>query len=285
MRKPRAVYDDETPDRCTGAGELDDLPPRDHLLIGGARSVVGKTGVAAVDRKEGRIMSKGKILVVDDEEDILELLQYNLTKEGYDVDCVSSGEDAVKHAREVLPDLIVLDLMLPGLDGLDVYRKIKDDTRVSHIPIIMLTAKSEDADVVTGLELGADDYITKPFSPRVLLARLKAVLRRRRSVRVDSDEIISIHGITINPARHEVLVNGKPIQITATQFAILVFLSRRPGWVFSREQIINSVKGSDYPVTDRSVDVQIVGLRRCLGEVGHLIETVRGVGYRFKEPE
>ncbi len=230
-------------------------------------------------------MSKGKILVVDDEEDILELIQYNLVREGYEVDCVSSGEDAVKHGREVIPDAVVLDLMLPGLDGLDVYRRLRNDPRTSHVPIVMLTAKGEDADIVTGLELGADDYITKPFSPRVLIARLKAVLRRRRNATVDTAEVVTLHGITINPARHEVLVLGRPVDLTASQFAILDFLARRPGWVFSREQIIDSVKGTDYPVTDRSVDVQIVGLRRKLGDLGELVETVRGVGYRFRERE
>jgi two-component system phosphate regulon response regulator PhoB len=230
-------------------------------------------------------MSKGKILVVDDEEDILELLRYNLSREGYDVACVSTGEDALRHARETIPDLVVLDLMLPGLDGFDVYRELKASSRTAHIPIIMLTARSEEADIVTGLELGADDYIVKPFSPRVLLARLKAVLRRRHHDTDRDDDIVSIHDITVNPTRHEVLVGGNPVVLTASQFGILNFLSRRPGWVFSREQIINSVKGTDYPVTERSVDVQIVGLRKKLGESGNLIETVRGVGYRFKERE
>jgi two-component system alkaline phosphatase synthesis response regulator PhoP len=228
-------------------------------------------------------MPKQKVLVVDDEEDILELVRYNLIKEGYQVVCVTSGELALKEAKEGSPDLILLDLMLPGVDGLDVCRHLKSDPLTNIIPIIMLTAKGEEADIVTGLELGADDYITKPFSPRVLLARLKACFRRRRQQEADENAVIKVGDLTINPSRHEVLVSGSPVELTATEFRILLFLSRRIGWVFSRDQIIRAVKGDDYPVTERSVDVQIVGLRKKLGAVGDSIETVRGVGYRFKE--
>jgi two-component system phosphate regulon response regulator PhoB len=230
-------------------------------------------------------MARETVLVVDDEEDILELVRYNLEKEGYSVVGVTTGEDALAATRMKMPDVLVLDLMLPGVDGLEVCRRLKSDPTTKQIPIIMLTAKGSEADIVTGLELGADDYIVKPFSPRVLLARLKAVLRRRHHDTDRDDDIVSIHDITVNPTRHEVLVGGNPVVLTASQFGILNFLSRRPGWVFSREQIINSVKGTDYPVTERSVDVQIVGLRKKLGESGNLIETVRGVGYRFKERE
>jgi DNA-binding response OmpR family regulator len=228
-------------------------------------------------------MLKQKILVVDDEEDILELVRYNLLKEGYQVVCVTSGELALKEAKEGSPDLILLDLMLPGLDGLDVCRRLKSDPLTNIIPIIMLTAKGEEADIVTGLELGADDYITKPFSPRVLLARLKACFRRRRQQEDDETAVLRVGDLTINPSRHEVLVSGKRVELTATEFRILLFLSRRLGWVFSRDQIIRAVKGDDYPVTERSVDVQVVGLRKKLGKAGDSIETVRGVGYRFKE--
>jgi two-component system alkaline phosphatase synthesis response regulator PhoP len=228
-------------------------------------------------------MPKEKILVVDDDEDILELVRYNLTKEGYRVSCALSGEQAISKATEDFPDLIVLDLMLPGIDGLEVCRRIKSRPEVSRIPIIMLTAKSEEADIVTGLELGSDDYVTKPFSPRVLLARIRSVLRRRRPQESEEDEIIKRHSLTVNPARHEVLVGSKAVALSATEFGILHFLARKPGWVYSRSQIISAVRGDDYPVTDRAVDVAIVGLRRKLGSAGDMVETVRGVGYRFKE--
>ncbi len=227
-------------------------------------------------------MAREKILVVDDEEDILELVRYNLSKERYRVTSALSGEIALQKAREEHPDLILLDLMLPGLDGLSVCRELKRDPAIGSTPIIMLTAKGEDADIVVGLELGADDYIVKPFSPRVLQARIKAVLRRREHDEAD-DALIRIHDLSIYPARHEVLLKGIPIILTTTEFRILHFLARRPGWVFSREKIINAVKGEDYAVTDRSVDVQIVGLRKKLGSAGDCIQTVRGVGYKFKE--
>lgn len=228
-------------------------------------------------------MAKEKILLVDDEEDILELVKYNLGKEGYRVSSATTGEDALRMVGEHPPDVILLDLMLPGMDGLEVCRQLRNNPNTSDIPIIMLTAKGEDADVVTGLELGSDDYVTKPFSPRVLLARIRAVLRRKEQAEPEDVSVVRIHDIVINPARHEVLVEGRPTILTATEFRILQFLVRRPGWVFSRDQIINAVRGEDYPVTDRSVDVQIVGLRKKLGEAGNWIETVRGVGYRFKE--
>ena len=228
-------------------------------------------------------MVKQKILVVDDEEDILELLKFNLSREGYQVLCAVSGEQALRLVRSENPDLIMLDLMLPGIDGLEVTRRLKNDPDTKNLPIVMLTAKGEEADIVTGLELGADDYITKPFSPRVLIARIRAVLRRRIKGQTEETSVLRIHDIEIDPGRHEVLVNEKPVQLTFTEFGILNYLARRPGWVFTRFQIVEAVRGEDYPVTDRSVDVQIVGLRRKLGPAGKHIETVRGVGYRFKE--
>ncbi len=228
-------------------------------------------------------MKKKQILVVDDEEDILELVRYNLTREGYDVLCASSGEEGLKAAKNKLPDLIVLDLMLPGMDGLEVAGVLKGNSSTRDIPVVMLTAKGEEADIVTGLELGADDYITKPFSPRVMTARIKAVLRRKKKTANDDKEVIRIDDIVINPGRHEVLVNEAPVQLTLTEFGILNYLIRRPGWVFTRSQIVDAVKGDDYFVTDRSVDVQIVGLRKKLGPARKCIETVRGVGYRFRE--
>jgi DNA-binding response OmpR family regulator len=228
-------------------------------------------------------MAKEKILVVDDEEDILELLRFNLSRERYQVSCALTAEKALSLVQSEAPDLIVLDLMLPGIDGLEVARQLKNDPATKNIPIVMLTAKGEEADIVTGLELGADDYITKPFSPRILLARVRAVLRRKTTVSQEKESVIRVHGLTIHPGRHEVLVDGKPVQLTFTEFGILNYLARRPGWVFTRSQIVDAVRGDDYFVTDRSVDVQIVGLRKKLGPAGKYIETVRGVGYRFKD--
>lgn len=228
-------------------------------------------------------MAKESILVMEDEEDILELLKYNLAKEGYRVTAVGSGEEGLKAVQAALPDLIVLDLMLPGVDGLEVCRRLKHDARTRPVPLVMLTAKGEEADIVAGLELGADDYITKPFSPRVLLARIRAVLRRRVPIQAEEDTPLTIHDLTIHPGRHEVLIQGQPVELTATEFRLLTMLARRPGWVFTRSQIVNEVHGEDYPVSDRAVDVQIVWLRKKLGSCGKYIGTVRGVGYRFAE--
>jgi len=231
-------------------------------------------------------MPKEKILVVDDEEDILELVRHNLAREGYQVVCAATGEKAVDQARKEKPDLVVLDLMLPGIDGLQVARMLKDEVRTRHIPIVMLTAKGEEADIVAGLELGADDYITKPFSPRVLIARIRAVIRRHeKKVEDDEGRIIQFGEITIHPGRRIVTIKNDPVDLTYTEFQVLYFLARRPGWVFTRSQIVDAVRGSDYPVTDRSVDVQIVGLRKKLRAAGDYIETVRGVGYRFREQQ
>jgi two-component system alkaline phosphatase synthesis response regulator PhoP len=227
-------------------------------------------------------MAKENILVVEDEEDILELVRYNLNKEGYRVTGVLSGEEGVQAARSHPPDLVILDLMLPGMDGFTVCRELKQDVRTRDLPIIILTAKGEEADIVAGLELGADDYVTKPFSPRELLARLRAVLRRQAGV--DSNRgVLEIHQMVIHPGRHEVLIQGQPVDLTATEFRLLSFLAQRPGWVFTRSQIVQGVQGKDYAVTERAVDVQIVGLRKKLGAAGQFIETVRGVGYRLKE--
>lgn len=227
-------------------------------------------------------MGKHRILVVDDEEDLLELIRYNLAKEGYRVTCVGTGEDALREARGNPPDLIVLDLLLPNVDGLEVCKLLKNDPRTKHVPIVMLTAKGDEADMVTGLELGADDYISKPFSPRVLTARIRAVLRRAQEP-PSPDATVQARELLIHPGRHEVLAAGKPLALTLTEFRLLHFLAQRPGWAFSRSQIVDAVKGDDYPVTERSVDVQVAGLRKKLGEFGEYIETVRGVGYRFKE--
>jgi two-component system alkaline phosphatase synthesis response regulator PhoP len=228
-------------------------------------------------------MPKERILVVDDEEDILELVRFHLAREGYQLTLATTGEEALKKAKLEPFALVVLDLMLPGLDGLEVAKALKADARTKSVPIVMLTAKGEDADVVSGLEIGAEDYITKPFSPRVLTARVKAVLRRRSKAGQDDSTVITIHDLEIDPGRRTVSAAGQSVDLTYTEFQLLTVLARRPGWVFTRAQIVDAVRGTDYPVTDRSVDVQVVGLRKKLGAHGHYIETVRGVGYRFKE--
>jgi two-component system phosphate regulon response regulator PhoB len=234
--------------------------------------------------KGKNIMAKERILIVDDEEDILELLRYNLNREGYKIVSASTGEKCIQKAASEKPDLILLDLMLPGIDGLEVTKILKSDSKTIHIPIIMLTAKGEESDIVAGLELGADDYITKPFSPRILIARVRAVMRRKDKSKKDNGlEIIQVHDIMINPRKREILAKDKPVGLTFTEFQLLYYLAKRPGWVFTRSQIVDAVHGDDYPVTDRSVDVQIVGLRKKLGPCGKYIETVRGVGYRFRE--
>ncbi len=226
-------------------------------------------------------MPAKRILVVDDEEDILELVNYNLSREGYAVSRVSTGEDALKAVRTVAPDLIVLDLMLPGVDGLEVCRVLKKERTTEHIPIVMLTAKGDEADIVAGLELGADDYITKPFSPKVLVARVRSVLRRKTLAPPPETAVIKLKDLVIDPGRHEVLVEDEPVDLTLTEFRILHLLARRPGWVFTRDQIIERARGDDVVVTGRSVDVHITSLRRKLGACGKYIETVRGIGYRF----
>jgi two-component system, OmpR family, alkaline phosphatase synthesis response regulator PhoP len=228
-------------------------------------------------------MPKESILVVEDEEDILELVKYNLAKEGYRVSGAASGEVGLKTARSNLPDLIVLDLMLPGIDGLEVCKILKNDSKTQHIPVIMLTAKSEDSDIITGLEIGADDYLAKPFTPKVLIARVRTVLRRKAKANVKETATVRVHDIVIDPGRHEVTVAGEVVDLTLTEFLILHLLARHPGWVFSRYQIVNESRGEETIVTDRAVDVQIVGLRRKLGDAGKYVETVRGVGYKLSE--
>jgi two-component system phosphate regulon response regulator PhoB len=230
-------------------------------------------------------MAKERILIVDDEEDIVELVRVSLEKEGYPTLSAESGEKALSIARSELPDIIVLDLMMPGIDGLEVTRRIKADPATKSIFIVMLSAKGEEADIITGLELGADDYVTKPFSPKILIARIRSVLRRKVRETTLADETGAVHvsGITIVPHKHMVETSRGKIMLTPTEFNVLHLLARHPGWVFTRWQIVDKVRGEDYAVTDRSVDVQIAGLRKKLGAFGDCIETVRGVGYRFKE--
>jgi two-component system phosphate regulon response regulator PhoB len=229
---------------------------------------------------------KAKILVVEDEKDILELVRYNLTREGYAVVGITSGEEALRAARKERPDLIILDLMLPGVDGLEVCKIVKNDPETRDLPIMMLTAKGEESDIVLGLGLGADDYVTKPFSPKVLMARVKALLTRiKRPAATDDTATLHAAGLSLDPDRLEVRIQGRPVDLTATEFRMLHLLMRKPGRVFARYQIVDAARGEDYPVTERSVDVHIVSLRKKLGELGKMIETVRGVGYRFRESD
>ena len=216
---------------------------------------------------KSRATTRERILVVDDEEDLLELVNYNLTKEGYRANCVGTGEEALAEARKTLPDLIVLDLLLPSVDGLEVCRLLKSDSKTRHIPIIMLTAKSEEADVVSGLELGADDYLTKPFSPRVLLARIKAILRRKAKGEDDETASLRIRELVIHPGRHEVLLRNRPVDLTYTEFKLLHYLARKPGWAFTRTQIVDAVKGEDYPVTERSCGRASGGIAKKTGRI------------------
>ncbi len=229
---------------------------------------------------------KTRILAVEDEEDILALLHFNLIKAGYEVEGVGCGEEALQSIAIRHPDLILLDLMLPGIDGLEICRRLREGESTSHIPIIMLTARGEEADVVRGLELGANDYVTKPFSFKILLARIQNVLRYHQRGEPEADpEQLSFGELVIHPGRNLVQVAGETVELTYTEFRVLIALAQRPGWVFTRYQIVNAVRGEDYAVTDRAVDVQIAGLRKKLGSCGHYIETVRGVGYRFRGNE
>jgi len=228
-------------------------------------------------------MGNERILVVEDEQDIADLIAFNLEQEGYQVEFVLSGEDGLNRAKATIPDLIVLDIMLPGLNGLDVCRALRSDQTTLNIPIIMLTARDEDIDVVTGLEVGADDYITKPFSPKVLIARIRAVLRRGTETDGDTSSVVNLGELAINIDKHQVTILGVEVDLAQTEFALLCVLARRPGWVYSRTQLIDSLRDGQQVITDRAIDVQIVNLRKKLGVCSAYIQTVRGVGYRMKE--
>ncbi|MFH1024199.1 MAG: response regulator transcription factor [Planctomycetota bacterium] len=228
-------------------------------------------------------MPREMILIVEDEADILELMAYNLKREGYALLTADTGEQGLALARSKTPDLVLLDLMLPGMDGLAVCRELQADPATAAVPVVMVTAKGAESDIVAGLELGAADYITKPFGVKVLVARVRAVLRRRGRDVPGEDAVLKIGDIVIHPGRHEVRVKGKPTELTATEFRLLQMLARRPGWVYTRDRIVEAVRGTDCAVTARAVDVQVVGLRKKLGASGACVETVRGVGYRFKE--
>ncbi|MBA4684316.1 MAG: response regulator [Planctomycetes bacterium] len=228
--------------------------------------------------------AKSKIIVVEDESDILDVIEYNLSREGYKVLGFRNGEQGLEAIREEDPQLVLLDLMLPGIDGIEICKKVKEDPVTRDIPVVMITAKSEESDVVLGLGVGADDYVSKPFSPKELVARVKAVLRRAPlKESIEKNGRISIDGFVIDNTRHELTVDGESVPLTATEFKMLHFLASHPGRVFSREQLLSKVVGSDTVVIDRNVDVHIRSIRKKLGENHRsLIDTVRGVGYRFK---
>lgn len=229
--------------------------------------------------------ASNRILVVEDDADIMELIRFNCEKEGFVTLAAASAEQALQLVEQVSVALILVDIMLPGRDGLALCRVLKSNVMTRGVPIVLVSAKGEEADIVAGLEQGAEDYVTKPFSPRVLIARLKAVLRRHGAVVRDQQAPLTIGELTIHPGKRAVRYAGQPVRLTATEFASLQFLARQPGWVFTRNQLVAAVHGPDYPVTDRSIDVLIAGVRKKLGAGSGLIETVRGVGYRFSEPE
>lgn len=228
-------------------------------------------------------MSKEKILVVDDEQDLVKLIRYHLEKDGYKVMTAYNGDDALFLTRKERPELIILDLMLPGIDGLEVCRKLKADQELARTAIIMLTAKGEEADITMGLKLGADDYMTKPFSPKELIARVQAVLRRTQGVSTTKDSIEIDGLLTIDLYKHEVTIQDKAIPLTLTEFRLLHQLASRPGRVFTRDQLLDAISGSETFVIDRTIDVHIASLRKKLKAFANRIITIRGIGYKFKE--
>ncbi len=225
-------------------------------------------------------MARARVLIVEDETDIATLVQFHLNKEGFASDIAHSGRVALRAVEQNRPDLVILDIMLPDLDGLEVCRKLKRDSATVQIPILMVSARGEESDIVVGLELGAEDYVTKPFSPRVLMARVKAVLRRR-DVDPGKELVLAGGGVRIDSDRHTVEIDGDPVELTLTQYRLFHFLASRPGFVRTRDQIVAAVRGQGTVLSGRAIDVHVAALRQKLGERSDLIETVRGVGYRM----
>jgi DNA-binding response OmpR family regulator len=229
-------------------------------------------------------MSKKKIIIIEDEPDILEVLSYNLKREGFEVFSATNGTLGLSLAEKELPDLILLDLMLPGMDGIEICSSIKNNPVTQNALIIMVTAKGEESDIVLGLGVGADDYITKPFSPKELVARVKAVLRRGNLVETaPATEKVAVGGLSIDTSKYEVTIDGREIRLTATEFRLLHYLASNPGRVFSREQLLSRAMGDDVVVVDRNIDVHIRGIRKKMDIDTPVIETIRGVGYRLRE--
>lgn len=231
-------------------------------------------------------MQRKHVLVVEDEEDILQLVSYNLTRAGFQVSCAQSGEEALEKLGAGRPDLMVLDLMLPGISGLEVCQAVRKLDACRDLPVVMLTARGEESDIVAGLDLGADDYVTKPFSPKVLISRINAILRRREQNGAEGgpeqEAPVRLGELEVDPIRFEVRVEGVVVPLTLTEFNILKLLARRAGWVFTRQQIIDAIRGYDYSISLRAVDVHVFSLRKKLGRSGPRLESVRGIGYRVK---
>lgn len=243
-----------------------------------------KNGAAAASASTVRRLKK-TVLVVDDEKDLLELVSYQLQRNGYDVLTAANGNDAMQIAKREMPDLMILDLMLPGMDGTEIARRLKADPKTAVIPIVMLTAKSEETDVVVGLTLGADDYVTKPFSMKILLARVNTILRRGEvagEAKADN-AIVKAGPLLIDPAKHDVSVDGESIRLTLTEFKLLTAIVNARGRVLSRDQLMDKAMGTDVFVTDRAIDVHITAIRKKLGSASWLVHTVRGVGYQLQE--
>jgi DNA-binding response OmpR family regulator len=244
------------------------------------RTDAGPSGAAAPRR------TKRRVLVVDDEKDLVDLISYNLARGGYEVLTAYDGKDALETAQREVPDLVVLDLMLPGLDGTEVARRLKADSRTAGIPIVMLTAKGEETDVVVGLTIGADDYVTKPFSMKILLARINTVMRRGEGAEAGAGGeggVLRAGPLVIDMSKHEVTVDGEPVRLTLTEFKLLSALVAARGRVLTRDQLMDKAMGTDVFVTDRAIDVHVTAIRRKLGAANYLVHTVRGVGYRLQE--
>ena len=228
-------------------------------------------------------MGAERILIIEDDPEIQEMLKYAFAQEGWILGMAATGEEGVECLRKDGADCVILDIMLPGMDGFKTLKKIREDESYRGLPVIMCTARGEEADIVAGLELGADDYVVKPYSPRVLAARIRAGLRRKEITgNADKTAVLRIGALSLDVEKHAAFLGETPLDLFATEFAILAQFMRNPDIVFSRQKLITAIRGPDYPVTDRSVDVQILGLRKKLGEAGEMIETIRGVGYRFK---
>ena len=231
------------------------------------------------------MITNNKILIIEDDKDIRDLISFNLSKNGYKTILSRDGEKGIEKAKNEKPDLVLLDLMLPGIHGLDVCKILKTDSSLNKLSIIMLTALGQEEDIIKGLEVGADDYITKPFSFKILFARIKSVLRRKKTKESSNKDPVNLYGVKIDPQTRQVIINKNELKLTFTEFQILYLLASHPGWVFTRYQIINKIRSDNNSVTDRSVDFQIVGLRKKMNNLGKLIETIRGVGYRFKSKD
>ena len=229
-------------------------------------------------------MDKSTVLVIEDDRSLGDVLVYNLRDAGFQVFIARDGQDGIQQARTKSPQLVILDLMLPIVDGLEVCRRLRSDPATQDVLILMLTAKAEESDQVVGLSLGADDYVTKPFSVKILLERVKALLRRKQSGTGDAKDVAACQGVTVDRTRHRVLIMDSPLDLTPSEFRLIDALIRQPGRAFSRDELIDAALGEDTVVLERTIDVHIRSLRKKMGQHADLVETVRGVGYRFREP-